>query len=202
MKIILIRHAESELNAIGKLQSQKYDSRLSAKGKEQAKKLAERLKNEKIEAIYSSDMKRAAETASEIAKMHGLKVHLDKRLREFDSGDLVDKEDKWEYWKKYREEESKRLVIKPEEVNTPGGESEKDHLLRVEEFLEEIKKKYSGTVVIVGHAGTNKVFFRAAGLVDKDKMYEIKQNNAAISIIKIKNGKAEIHQMNDLKHLE
>jgi broad specificity phosphatase PhoE len=84
MKIILIRHGESEANAQGIMQGQKVDKSLSKLGREQATKLAKRLKNEKIEAIYSSDLKRAKETAEEINKFHNVKIKLDKRLREKD----------------------------------------------------------------------------------------------------------------------
>jgi broad specificity phosphatase PhoE len=84
MKLLIVRHAESKANIKGILQGQKIDTSLSKLGKEQAKKVGERLKDEKIEAVYSSDLKRAKETAEEIAKHHKLKVILDKRLREKD----------------------------------------------------------------------------------------------------------------------
>jgi broad specificity phosphatase PhoE len=96
MKIFLIRHAESEINAKKVYVGSKVDTGLSKKGKEQAKKIAERLKNEKIEAIYASDLKRAKETAEAIGKHHKIKIILDKRLREFDSGDFLEKYGSWE----------------------------------------------------------------------------------------------------------
>jgi len=82
MNIILVRHAESEANRLGILQGQKIDTSLSKRGLNQAKLVAKRLENEKISAIYASDLKRAMETAQEIAKFHNLKVRPDKRLRE------------------------------------------------------------------------------------------------------------------------
>ncbi len=84
-KIILVRHGESIANAKGISQGNRnkwMDTSLTKKGKEQAKKLAERLKEEKIEVIYSSDLKRAKETAEEINKFHNLKIKFDKRLRD------------------------------------------------------------------------------------------------------------------------
>jgi broad specificity phosphatase PhoE len=82
MRLILIRHGESKANAKGIRQGQDLDSPLSRNGKRQAKKLAKRLKDEKIDAIYSSDLKRAKQTAKFIAKSHRLKIIFDKRLRE------------------------------------------------------------------------------------------------------------------------
>ncbi|OGJ19951.1 hypothetical protein A3K73_03250 [Candidatus Pacearchaeota archaeon RBG_13_36_9] len=84
MKLILIRHAESEANAKGINQGQKIDTSLSDLGKKQAKQVAQRLKEEKIDIIYSSDLKRAKETAEQINKFHKLKIIYDKRLREKD----------------------------------------------------------------------------------------------------------------------
>ena len=82
MKIYLVRHGESIANAKGIHQGQKIDTSLSKKGLEQAKKIAERLKDENFEIIYSSDLKRAYETAKEIVKLHNLKIVKDRRLRE------------------------------------------------------------------------------------------------------------------------
>lgn len=104
MKLIIVRHAESKANVKGIRQGQKIDTPLSKLGKEQAKKVAERLKNEKIDAIYSSDLKRAKETAEEIAKHHKLKVRLNKKLRERDHHNKEDWEDVVERTKSFLED--------------------------------------------------------------------------------------------------
>ena len=59
MKIYLVRHGESKANASGIHQGQKIDTSLSKNGLEQAKKIAERLKDENFEIIYSSDLRRS-----------------------------------------------------------------------------------------------------------------------------------------------
>ncbi|MFA4887119.1 MAG: histidine phosphatase family protein [Candidatus Nanoarchaeia archaeon] len=84
LKLILIRHAESIANARGIKQGQKIDEPLSEIGKIQAIKTAESLREEKIEVIISSDLKRALHTAEEISKVFGKKIIADKRLREMD----------------------------------------------------------------------------------------------------------------------
>ena len=66
MKLIIVRHAESEANSKGISQGYKNeweDTPLSGKGEQQAKKVAQRLKSEEISLIYSSDLKRAKQTA-------------------------------------------------------------------------------------------------------------------------------------------
>jgi broad specificity phosphatase PhoE len=59
-------------------------------GKSQAKKVASRLKNEEIDLIYSSDLKRAKETAKEINKFHNLDIKYDKRIRELAKGEEIE----------------------------------------------------------------------------------------------------------------
>jgi len=86
MKLILVRHAQSKANARGIMQGQKIDWTLSELGRKQAKAVADYLKKEKIEAIYSSDLKRAKHTADEIAKHHKVNIILDKKLREANHG--------------------------------------------------------------------------------------------------------------------
>ena len=83
-RLILIRHGESIANAKGIRQGQKIDTPLTTLGKIQAKKIAERLKEENITKIFSSDLKRAHHTAKEISKKLGKKILLDKKLREKD----------------------------------------------------------------------------------------------------------------------
>ena len=90
MKLYLIRHGESIGNELGISQGQRNDLSLTEKGRDQAKRIAKKLANEKIDAIYSSDLKRANDTAEIIGKSHNILTTLDKRLRERDFGDLDD----------------------------------------------------------------------------------------------------------------
>ena len=87
MKLILVRHGETIENVKGIMQGHIH-GKLSDLGKKQAKKLALRFKEEKINAIYSSDLARASDTTKEIAKFHKkAKIILVKELRERNLGD-------------------------------------------------------------------------------------------------------------------
>ena len=88
VKIILVRHGETEWNKIHRIQGGASDVPLNEVGKQQASNVAERLKNEKIQAIYSSPLQRALYTAREIARYHCLEVNLAPALREIDAGSL------------------------------------------------------------------------------------------------------------------
>ena len=80
-EIILIRHGETAWNAIRKLQGH-LDIPLNAAGTRQAKALAAALQDEKLDAIISSDLQRALQTAGEIARLQGLSTRVDLGLRE------------------------------------------------------------------------------------------------------------------------
>ena len=85
-KIIVIRHGESLGNA-KRIILGHTDLDLSEHGYLQAKTTANYLKNEKIDVIYSSDLKRAYNTALPHAEIRSLEVITDKQLREIFVGD-------------------------------------------------------------------------------------------------------------------
>jgi len=74
-KLLLVRHGETVWNHVSRYQGHT-DVELSDTGREQARLLAKRLSTEKIKAVYSSDLKRAYETASILAAPHQLKVQV------------------------------------------------------------------------------------------------------------------------------
>lgn len=85
MKLLLVRHAKSIANHLGIRQDKNkdyYDTNLHDLGLLQAKEIAQRLKNEKIDIIYSSPLKRAKETAEEINKYHKIEIIYDKKIEE------------------------------------------------------------------------------------------------------------------------
>jgi len=88
MKVYLVRHGQSVANKVRISQessSNFRDTPLTPAGRNQAKKIAERLKGEKFEAIYSSPLKRAKKTAEYINKYHGKKIIFEQRIEERNS---------------------------------------------------------------------------------------------------------------------
>jgi broad specificity phosphatase PhoE len=83
--ILLARHGETDWNAVGRWQGHT-DRALTERGRRQAAELAERLANAKIDAVYSSDLLRAVETAEPVAKRLGLPLQTLPELREVDVG--------------------------------------------------------------------------------------------------------------------
>jgi probable phosphoglycerate mutase len=85
-RLIIWRHGQTAWNAAGRIQGQ-LDTELSELGIAQAARAAERLAELHPDAIVSSDLKRASDTASALAKLTGLAVSYDPRLRERFFGD-------------------------------------------------------------------------------------------------------------------
>src|SRR3989338_6937789 len=88
MKLIIVRHGETEENAEGIHQGQRH-GKLSNVGIEQTKKLGTRLKDEKFDIVYCSDLQRCKDTAKEIMKFHSsIPVHYTKEIRERRMGEF------------------------------------------------------------------------------------------------------------------
>ena len=147
MRLLVIRHGETEENARHICQGQTPGT-LSPKGKAQARALGERLRGERVTVCYSSDQRRASDTASIILSARGDKrvpVILDRRLRERYFGSFEGK-----VFPPYSDE-----VVPLDEVETAEAVGE-----RLRSFLEEIKPLYGReeTVMIVSHGFTLRVF--------------------------------------------
>ena len=89
-EILLIRHGETAWNAVRKLQGH-LDIPLNEEGLRQAKALATHLQNEKLDAIISSDLQRAMQTAQAIADLQNTSLQINPQLRERCFGDFEGK---------------------------------------------------------------------------------------------------------------
>lgn len=188
MRLILTRHGETEENK-NKIIQGHLPGNLSESGIEQAKKVSERLKSEKIDYIYSSDLKRAADTAKEIAKNHPeTKIRFVENLREIDFGDWTGKT--------YSEVDFKTV---PD--NSEPAQKLQD---RMYDFIEELYKIHKNQrILLVSHGGSISTVL--AKLLDRpaEDLFEIRLGNTAINEIEVTEDKNHIlHLMNCTKHLE
>jgi broad specificity phosphatase PhoE len=112
--------------------------------------LARSLRGEVLEAIYSSDLARATQTAGALAATTGAPIHLDRRLREIDQGEwegLLFTEIELRYPEIFQ-----RRRLDPLAVHPPGGESVDQVRRRVLEVIHEIIRIYpTGRVAVVSH---------------------------------------------------
>lgn len=180
MRLLLIRHGETVENQKGITQGH-IGGTLSKKGIKQAKLLAKRLSDIKINLIFTSDLRRARDTAKEIAKFHPeSKFIKDKRLRERNFGIYNGKPRGWAFEKVWQKDS---FSYKP-----PEGESFRDVIKRVKNFYKEVLKNCSDkTVLVVAHGGTILFLTRrilGRPLEDPVESTEL-QKNTAITDFKI-----------------
>lgn len=87
MEILLTRHGQTEWNVLGKVQG-RADIELNEKGIQQAEETGEALKNEKIDLIICSPLKRAKQTADIICKNRKIPIIYDEDVIERDFGEF------------------------------------------------------------------------------------------------------------------
>ena len=177
-EIILVRHGETEWN-VEEIFRGRIDIELNETGIKQAELLAEYLSNVKIEAIYSSPLKRALKTAEMIANYHQLEVEIALGLIDFNYGKwqgLPHQEVRDKYKRLYTE-----WINSPDQVTIPGGESLNDVRKRAIGVVDEVIAKYKGTVVLVSHRVVNKVLICALLGLDNSHFWNIRQDTCGIT---------------------
>jgi len=197
LKLILVRHGQTEGNAAGIHQGQIH-GKLSAKGIAQAKKLALRLKDEKIDAIFTSDLARASDTVAEVAKYHNVKVIPCKEIRERTSG-VFDGVTREEYHAAVKASGKSRVEFRPE-----NGENYVDLRERVKKFLGLLMRDYDEkTVLVCSHWGVNVVILGLAMNKTLEESVEtFKQENTCVNVIEFSKGETAVRVLNCAKHLE
>lgn len=163
MKLIIIRHGKTIENKLGIITGQLPGS-LSPEGVKYAHKLGKSLKNKKIDFIYSSPLKRAADTAK-IIKSYLPKSILRFRneLKEMSFGALEGK--------KTKKDNAFLLAYKM------GGESVQKVYNRAKKFLRYLKKKHKNdTILIIGHATINRALVCALKNLPTERALKIIKN--------------------------
>jgi alpha-ribazole phosphatase len=144
MKIYFMRHGQSEYNLTNKINcSSKVEANLTLKGKDQAQMAAEKLSDLRFDAIYVSEFTRTQETAAIIAKGRRIKIKVDKRLNELNTG--FEGEDAEEY-NEARKDSGDILNFK-----IAGKESFLELKKRVLNFLNDLKKTNHARILVVTH---------------------------------------------------
>ena len=185
MILIITRHGETEGN-VAKLNAGPEDP-LTPKGKEQAKQLAERLKHQHLDAIYTSPYPRSLQTAEAIAQFHPkipfYEIH---ELREMDHGSYRDKPTDKVDWN-----------IMPADV-----ESRTSLFKRSQHVLAQALKDYpQGSVLFVAHNAVNKALIRVIRNLDPEDRSSMPQSNTNLTIFEISDAGSKEILLNETKHL-
>jgi alpha-ribazole phosphatase/probable phosphoglycerate mutase len=121
------------------------DGELSETGRKLASELGDRRRNDEIAAVFTSDLGRAVETATIAFGDSGIPIHRDWRLRECNYGELNGAP-----LSRFEGEPRRRI-----DTPYPGGESYRQVVHRVREFLDELPSELDGSrILVIGHAAT------------------------------------------------
>lgn len=212
MKLILIRHGETKGNEDGVYQGA-LDLSLSEKGINQCLEVKNKLKNFKVDKVYSSPLKRAIESSAIIFDEYDKENH--KELNE-QSNEVYDEESNIQIIKNFREidfgsweglhyrtisiEQKKAYdqFIKDYKTFTfPEGENFNHFYRRVIEAFGEITEKNKGkTIAIVAHGGTIKSILCELLGIGQNGFYSINVYHGCYSLASVYEGIAIIEEIN------
>ena len=189
-RFILMRHGQSEGNLKG-IYLGHTDLDITELGQRQAEIAAEYLRNEKIDAIYSSDLKRAHNTAVPHAKLHGLRIVDMRELREIFIGDwegeLVEVLRR-EHYQEFEIEWKKKFGT----YTFPGGESVASCAERMYNALRSIAESSDQKCILVAaHAAIIRAFWCKISGFEPSKWGELCPfpTNASFTYVNYENGK-------------
>ena len=194
--ILLARHGETDWNAVGRWQGHT-DRALTERGRRQAVELAERLANDEIDAVYSSDLLRAVETAEPVAKRLGLPLQTLPELREVDVGTWAgltrdevaerfpDGFRRWSEW----------------QTGWEDGETYDEMGERVVGAILRLAGEHPGErILVVSHGGAIRALHAAAAGIDIATFRQLRQvvENARVTSILVENGRLSEGPVEDL----
>ncbi len=194
---LLIRHGENDF--VGKrLVSWMPGVHLNARGREQAARLADRLAGLPVNAIYSSPLERARETAAPTATRLGLEVVICDALGEVRFGDWTGREvaslEQDPLWQRFNAQRSM--------VRIPGGEMMLEVQTRVVEALESIRAQHpDGLVAVFTHGDAIRgALCHYLGL-PLDLLQRIEAGTASISTVRVADWGVQVLRINDTGEL-
>jgi probable phosphoglycerate mutase len=199
-ELVVVRHGETVSNLSGKQQGW-LDSELSELGRSQAEAIADALVGERFDALYSSDLGRAMQTAGIIAARLSLDIIPDARLRERRLGiiqgmTMAEFEQSWP-------KESALFRGGDPDYAIPDGESVRQRHRRCVACAAEIAARHAGkAVLIVAHGGILDSFFRHALGLDLGAPRSFSLYNASINTFIVADGQWRRSRWGDTHHLK
>ncbi len=199
MRVLLVRHAETEWNRERRFQGWR-DIPLSAAGRAQAECAARLLAETPLTAVWSSPLARARETAAIIAAPHRLAVQESEAFKEMGFGE-------WEGLT--RDEVRARFpdahrawAETPAEARWPGAETLAAVRARALQGLQALRAAHAGqTIAVVSHGITGRILILEALGLGLDRLWTFHLSSTGISELEFREDWTTLHRMNSLIHL-
>ncbi len=200
--LIFVRHGETPWSRSQEFRFRgRIDIPLTERGELQAKAVAEHLKDKRLTAIYTSPLKRARDTAIEIAKFHNLPVINHQGFIDLNFGTwegVLHEELKRVQPKKYN-----RWLNEPHTMDFADGESLDIVRNRIEDAIAELVNKHENeTIVIATHGAVLRVILCFLHNVGNENYWKYNMDNCAITTVSYEDGKYSILTENENDHLK
>lgn len=199
-RILVIRHGQTAWNASGIVQGHT-DIALDALGLWQAQQLARALADADLQAIYSSDLARARQTAAPLAACQGLELQLDVGLRErgfgaFEGLSFAQVEQRWP-------EQAAAWRRRDADAGAPGGEVLRDFRDRAVAAVTRLASAHRGRcIALVTHGGVLDQLYRQATRITLDAPRTWQVPNAGINRLLYSDQGLMLLAWGDVGHLE
>ncbi len=199
-RLIIVRHAQASGNREGRFQCRK-NNELTELGKQQLTLLSERLRNTHIDAVISSPLSRAMDTARACIEGRDLNITTDPRIIEIDAGEMESL--LWEELYERYPEQMAHWKESPHLFCPPGGETMAQLYERVSAAAEDIAARYDGkTVLISTHGVVVRNLMCWAKRLPFERLCEVQRwSNTGIGIVDVTDGEPMLISEDDHAHL-
>lgn len=212
-RVIIVRHGQSTYNTEKRIQGRSDASKLTEQGRNDAIQLGKALSNITFNAIYSSPLQRAKETADiihrELSTSSAAVVQTSLGLMEIDLRlwvGMLSAEVKQKFAEDYRiwqkSPDQLQMLVKE-------GESTREHFPvlalyeQARQFWQEILSRHQGeTILIVGHNGINRALISTALSISPARYHSLQQSNCGISVLNFSGGLGESVQLESLNQTQ
>lgn len=158
MNLYCVRHGETTYNLAHRIQGQ-FDSELSPLGRRQCEAVAEAVGGLPCDAVISSPLRRASETAQYIADRLKLELKFEPRLMEINAG--IFQGHSWHELDEHFPAEAAKWRSHDPDYRIPGGESRRDVMQRAGEAFRAIREAGYANAIVVAHGGSLSAAFKS-----------------------------------------
>ncbi|MBN1589853.1 MAG: histidine phosphatase family protein [Pirellulales bacterium] len=198
----LVRHGATDNNEQKPpvLQGQRLDVGLSDAGRDEADRAAGCLASRRVDAVYSSPLRRAVETAQAIADRHDLPVEVIDGLIEVDVGEWEGLD--WNAIMRADPDAYEAFMTDAGANPYLGGECLREVLDRTTPVLDGLLRDNLGRhVVVVAHNVVNRAYLTRLLGIPLAQYRSIPQDNCGLNVIRFRAGKASVMTINSVFHL-
>jgi alpha-ribazole phosphatase len=199
-RLFLVRHGETDSNSAFRYWG-KTDVGLGPLGLKQAELLRERLAAEKIDHVYSSDLKRTLTTTQTIVSGRDLKLTACPELREIDFGEVEGLN--FDEVKEKFPAVALMWVERDPRLAYPGGESLAQLEQRISRFIDRLTGHAANdNILVVAHSGVLRTLICQLMDMELKHRWNFRVDLASLSVIHTYSGFAVLSLLNDVSHLK